>query len=308
MNKAFLNRYVRFLAPFIDLARPVKVVFDASNGPAGHVVWRLLANHPLVQATFLDSKVSGRFPAHGPDSSRREAQFHVARAVVKRGADLGVLFDGDGDRALFFDHRGRWVSPLAVAHLLFMGSEPPFIADPIVARGLEKMGVLRSPVYRTKVGSFFIKKEMWKHHASVGAEYSSHYYFKEFFGCDSGVLAAVKVLNAVSKLPYPLADFTDLLSVPSITSFTVPADFPERMLTRLAQAYRSRAKHVGRTDGISVDGGGWWFTVRLSNTEPLLRVVVGAFDRRVLVGEVHRLRELLKSRFSRETGKIKKTR
>lgn len=290
IQKAYLGKYVRFLAPFLKLQRPLRVVFDSSNGPAGQVVWKLLANHPKVQAAFLDSKVSGQFPAHGPDSFRPAARHHVAMEVLRRGADLGILFDGDGDRMFLFDHRGTWVPPPAVAMLLFLGEASPFVADIITAKMLEKTRFSAGIVHGTKVGSFFIKKEMRKQHASVGAEYSGHYYFKDFFGCDAGVLAALKVMNVVSALPYPLADFADLLAVPPHALFPVKVAKTEQALERLAGIYRKRGERIQRTDGVLVDGGEWWFVARPSHTEPLIRVFVGARKEKVLREKERELR------------------
>jgi phosphomannomutase len=126
----------------------------------------------------------------------------------------------------------------------------------------------------------------------VGAEYSGHYYFKDFFGCDSGIFTALKVLGAVSRLPYRLADFMGLVEAPAQVTFAVPAADGEKTIARILQNYRKRARKVSKTDGITVDGGDWWFTVRPSHTEPLLRIFAGARNGELLDEIARELRAL----------------
>lgn len=292
MNTTYINRYAAFLKRAVQLTRPLKVVFDFSNGPTKLVVPRVFRGNPLITPIYEDRKVSGGFPAHGPDPLVRKAQQHLSREVQRHRADLGVIFDADGDRAFFVDEKGTLLFSYLIAYLLSLREEGPIVADVPTHISLLKTELLpHSRLFMSKVGSYFIKKEMRRRNAALGVEYSGHYYFKDFFFSDSGVLTAIKVINSVSRLPYSLHAFYSLL--PQIfekqMNIRVRGGDMRKELSRFKKRYAHRAKHMERIDGFVFDFGDSWLTVRSSNTEPLLRLTAGARNEKRLRGLLRNL-------------------
>ncbi len=277
----FKETYIHFLRGFLDLQRPLKVVFDFSNGPTASVVPRLVRGYRLMNPAYLDRRLSGNFPGHGPNPMAGRGIMHLHREVLRRGADLGVIFDADGDRAFFVDGRGRWVPPHVVAHLLFHHHRPPYVADQIVATTLGKADPFTGQhLHRSRVGSYFVKQLMRRIGASVGVEYSGHHYFKDFFYVDAGIFSAIKVMGAVSRLPYALADYVDLLPKQIYAQLiNIRTTEPKHVVERITRQFRPRARSASQIDGVTIDFGAWWLTARPSNTEPLVRVFIGAYER-----------------------------
>jgi phosphomannomutase len=290
MEHSYLETYAGFLRGFASPARRIAVVFDFSNGATELVVPRVLAGVPHIAATLIDRTLSGNFPAHGPNPMAARAQFHLHEAVLKHRADIGVIFDADGDRVFFVDHRGRSVPAYVIATLLAKHEEPPYIFDTRTYYSLEKTGMLDPGTARlSAVGSFFIRKLMREARAGFGAEYSGHYYFKEFFRADSGILAALKVINAVTRLPYTLADYVDLLPRELITEeMNIRVANPAAALKKIRAHYRKLSKRTKLFDGVTLDFGDWFLAARPSNTEPLIRLFAGSGNALLLRG---RLRE-----------------
>ncbi len=291
----YADRYAAFLRTFADLRRPLRAVFDCSNGPTELIVPKVYARNPRLRLFLANKRLSGNFPAHGPNPLLPRAQACLAREVREHRADIGVVFDADGDRAFYADDRGRPVPSHVIAHLLFMESRPPFIADILTYESLRMAGLLAPRTFPSRVGSFFIKRKMRTLRAGAAAEYSGHYYFQEFYGQDSGILSAVRVLNAVSRLPYGLAAFVDLLPTPFHSEqFNVQAADPSKLIKEVRNAYGKKSVRSSVIDGLTLEFGGWVLNVRPSNTEPLLRVFVGATLQSDLKMRVREVEKLLK--------------
>lgn len=294
-NQTYAEEYASFLRSFLAVGRPLRAVFDFSNGPAGAVVPSVVARDPRLTSMFVDRTLSGNFPGHGPNPLSGAGLLHLHQEVVAKRANLGIIFDGDGDRAFVADERGRWVPPHVIAHLLARSADSPHVFDVRTALALRYAGLLdTATTVLSPVGTVFIKERMRAKRAGFGAEYSGHYYFSEFLSVDSGIMAAVKVLNAVSTLPYSLAEFADL--VPRDVRFeerNVPAHprsgGPARAVAALAAALKPGARRItpmkrltGVPDGIVMEADEWFATVRPSNTEPLVRICIGSTDVKIL--------------------------
>ncbi|MEK7465596.1 MAG: hypothetical protein AAB631_02350 [Patescibacteria group bacterium] len=278
----FIPRYTSFLKKFLDVKKPLRVVFDFSNGPTALIVPKLLAGSKNIVPIYVDRLQSGNFPAHGPNPIVRVAKLHLSREILQHRADLGVIFDEDGDRAFFMDGRGHSLEPQMIAHLFFVDRQAPFVADEIVYTLLRKEGLINKETHICRVGSIFIKRLMKAQGASVGVEYSGHCYFKEFFYVDSGIMAAIQGINAVSRLPYSLADYYDFFPKSEFHLWSLPAKHPREKLERMAKKCSAEGWGVNRLDGVLCDGGNAWVHARASNTEPLVRIFLSGHDKKEL--------------------------
>lgn len=272
---AYLQRYINFLRKKSKPQKNLRVVFDCFDGTTGLVLKPLFQKNKKIKAVFLNDQPDGRFPAHGPNPLIPNALNQLAEKVLAVKADLGVAFDADGDRAFFVDNQGRPVPAYVIAYLLFLNQKPPFVAEIITYESMKYAGI-GGQIRPSRVGTYFVKQTMKKCRASVGAEYSGHYYFQDFFGADSGILTAIKIINSVSQMPYQLADFADLLPRRYQTeSFNLPASAKEKFMTTIAKIYQPLARQTNRLDGWTFEFDQGWFNVRSSNTEPLIRVTWG---------------------------------
>jgi len=285
-DNKYVKLYVNFLKKQANIKRPLKVVLDCSNGPAGFVLKKLKL--PNTKFYILNSKLDGRFPAHGPNPFKPHALDDAKRAVKKLGADIGVVFDADADRAVFIDNLGRMMPFYAATYLLSLESKPPHVGDIYVAKTLEHLGLPR--VYPSKVGTRNVKQAIKKLGASFGAEFSCHYFFRETKNADSGILAVIKALNALSKIPYTVAQFTDLIPEFHYEQFVKETKKPTALMKKIAKTYGKRALKIDRLDGYLFDFRDWFLIIRASNTEPLLRFFVGSKDKKVFRKELKKLK------------------
>lgn len=268
----YISRYAGFLKRYLNLTHPLRVVFDFSNGPAAKILPVVLRGYRNITPVYMDRRLSGNFPAHGPNPMVKKAGRHLARHVVQSGADMGVIFDADGDRAFIADARGRILEPQMVAYLLFLFRKPPYVLDEITYTLLRKAGLLSGEAHLCRVGSIFIKRMMKAARATTGVEYSGHFYFNEFFYVDSGLMTAIQVMNAASRLPYSLADYYDFFPKTFSTLRALPTRDPHKHIEDVIKVCRTDGWGINRLDGALCDGGETWMHARASNTEPLLRV------------------------------------
>lgn len=280
-----LGEYAEFLRGRVDLSesRHLRVAVDAGNGMGGHTVPAVFDGLPLTTAPLF-FELDGTFPNHEANPLDPKNLVDLQAHVRATGADLGLAFDGDADRCFVVDERGEPVSPSAVTALVAereLAKEPgaTIIHNLITSRVVpELVAELGGTAVRTRVGHSFIKQQMAETGAIFGGEHSAHYYFRDFWGADSGMLAALHVLAALGEQDAPLSElmagYTRYAASGEINS-TV-ADAAERTGAVLA-AFADRTATVDRLDGVTVDlGGGAWFNLRASNTEPLLRLNVEA--------------------------------
>jgi len=286
-ERDLLHPYADYLKGLVDLSkiRRLTVVVDAGNGMAGHTVPVVLDGLPLdVVPLFFE--LDGNFPNHEANPIDPANLVDLQRAVRAEGADIGLAFDGDADRCWVVDERGASVSPSTITALVAvreLAKEPgaTVIHNLITSRAVPEIVREHGGVpMRTRVGHSFIKDEMAKTGAIFGGEHSAHYYFRDFWGADTGMLAALHVLAALGEQAGPLsdllADFTRYSASGEINS-TV-SDQAER-LGAVRAAYEGKPDvSIDELDGLTVSAQDWWFNLRPSNTEPLLRLNVEAAD------------------------------
>ncbi|MGZ4643263.1 MAG: phosphomannomutase/phosphoglucomutase [Blastococcus sp.] len=280
--------YGAYLRSLVDLSgiRPLKVVVDAGNGMGGHTVPVVLADLPL-EIVPLYFELDGSFPNHEANPLDPANLVDLQAAVVKHSADIGLAFDGDADRVFVVDETGEPVSPSAITALvavreLAKGHGTTIIHNLITSHAVPE--IVRehggNPV-RTRVGHSFIKAEMARTDAVFGGEHSAHYYFRDFWRADTGMLAAMHVLAALGEQGRSLSDLTAAYSryAASGEVNSTVADAAGRVAAvRAAYAERDGVT-VDELDGLTVElPDGAWFNLRASNTEPLLRLNVEAPD------------------------------
>ncbi|MEU6280756.1 phosphomannomutase/phosphoglucomutase [Streptomyces sp. NPDC047028] len=283
-----LNDYAEHLRSLVDLTsvRPLKVVVDAGNGMGGHTVPTVFAGLPLTLVPMY-FELDGTFPNHEANPLDPANLVDLQKRVPAEGADLGIAFDGDADRCFVVDEHGDPVSPSAITALVAArelarnGGSGTVIHNLITSRTVPE--VVRenggTPA-RTRVGHSFIKAEMARTGAIFGGEHSAHYYFKDFWNADTGMLAALHVLAALGGQDGPLSALVaqyDRYAGSGEINSTV-ADQASR-LAAIRAAYENRADvTLDDLDGLTVSAPDWWFNVRPSNTEPLLRLNAEAKD------------------------------
>ncbi|MYQ37422.1 phosphomannomutase [Streptomyces sp. LamerLS-316] len=286
-----LREYASHLRTLVDLTaiRPLKVVVDAGNGMGGHTVPAVLAGLPL-DVVPMYFELDGSFPNHEANPLDPENIVDLQARVLAEGADLGLAFDGDADRCFVVDERGEPVSPSAVTALVAtreLARTPGatvlhnLITSRAVAEVIREAG--GTPV-RTRVGHSFIKAEMARTGAVFGGEHSAHYYFADFWNADTGMLAALHVLAALGGQDGTLSALTrrfERYAASGEVNSTV-GDAAGR-LAAVRKAWSGRpGVTLDETDGLTVNGPDWWFNLRPSNTEPLLRLNAEARDERTM--------------------------
>jgi phosphomannomutase len=283
-----LTDYAAHLLSLVDLSslRPLKVVVDAGNGMGGHTVPTVFESLPVTLVPMYFA-LDGTFPNHEANPLDPKNIVDLQARVLAEGADLGLAFDGDADRCFVVDERGQGVSPSAITALVAArelarnGGRGTVIHNLITSWSVPE--VVRehggTPV-RTRVGHSFIKAEMAASGAIFGGEHSAHYYFKDFWNADTGMLAALHVLAALGGQQGPLSDL-----VSSYDRYTGSGEINSTVTDQAASTAAVSDFYANRDDvtldhldGLTVTAADWWFNLRASNTEPLLRLNVEARD------------------------------
>jgi phosphomannomutase len=286
-----LEAYARHLVSLVPITgrRKLKVVVDAGNGMAGHTtpaVFRLLPEG-LVELVPMYFELDGTFPHHEANPIEPANLRDLQDRVVREGADLGLAFDGDADRCFLVDERGQAVSPSALTALIAgreLAKEPgaTVIHNLITSRAVpELVRELGGVPVRTRVGHSYIKATMAETDAIFGGEHSGHFYFRGFWRADSGMLAALHAIAALSETDQALSGLmADFDPYPLSGEINSEVADPAAVTAAVAEAYAGHdGVTVDRLDGLTVSHADWTFNVRPSNTEPLLRLNAEGRDR-----------------------------
>jgi len=280
-----LTPYVDHLLTLVDLEniRPLKVVIDAGNGMAGHTAPAVFErlNCEVIPLYF---ELDGTFPNHEANPIDAKNLKDLQKAVKKHKADIGLAFDGDADRCFLVDENGELVNPSTLTALIAHrelkknpGSNIIYnlISSRAVVEIVEENG---GKAIRSRVGHSYIKKLMADTGAIFGGEHSGHFYFKDFWRADSGMLAALHAIAALGESDVALSKLLKPYSryVASGEINSEVADAQAAMATISSQFGESAGNQIDDLDGLTVTGDSWWFNVRASNTEPLLRLNVEA--------------------------------
>jgi phosphomannomutase len=287
-TRDMLTGYVAYLHGLVDLSgsRPLKVVVDAGNGMGGHTVPAMFEGLP-IDIVPMYFELDGSFPNHEANPLDPKNIVDLQAKVREVGADAGVAFDGDADRCFVVDERGEPVPPSTITALVAvreLAKDPggTVIHNLITSKGVPEIVAEHGgkPV-RTRVGHSFIKAEMARTGAIFGGEHSAHYYFRDFWRADTGMLAALHVLAALGEQERPLSELTSEYTryAASGEINSTVADQAGRMAA-VKEAFAAReGVHTDELDGLTVElPTGGWFNIRPSNTEPLLRLNIEAPD------------------------------
>ena len=285
-TRNLLSAFTDHVVSFIDTAalRPMRVVADTANGMGGLVVPAVFERIPQITLEVMYGELDGTFPNHPADPLQPENQRDLQARVVAGGFDVGLAFDGDADRVFVVDETGRGLSGSTTTAILagtILRSHPgaTVLYNLICSRAVPE--VIREhggvPV-RTKVGHSFIKQVMAETGAVFGGEHSAHYYFLDNFRADSGLIASMFMLDEMSRTGTDLSVMRKPYERYSASGeIKTQVEHPLDAIERVAAAYPDA--QLDRLDGLTVDCGPWWFNVRPSNTEPLLRLNLEAPDR-----------------------------
>ncbi len=277
-SRDLLAAFSEHVRRFIDARglRPLRVVADTANGMGGLVVPEVFRSLPF-DLEVMYPELDGTFPNHEANPIQLENLADLQARVLETGADIGLAFDGDADRVFLVDERAQPVSGSLTTALLaksILAADPGatviynLICSKVVPEVIEEQG---GRPLRSRVGHSFIKQLMAETEAAFGGEHSAHYYFRDNWRADSGLIAAVMVLEQLSRFDGPLSELLAPLQryANSGEINTVVAD-ADAVIERVAEHYADL--EPDRLDGLTVDSGDWWFNLRPSNTEPLLRL------------------------------------
>jgi phosphomannomutase len=300
-QRDLLAPYTEHVLSFVDVAtmRPMTVAVDTANGMGGLVVPAVMARLP-VTLHHLYAELDGTFPNHPADPLDPENQKDLKAAVLEHHADVGLAFDGDADRVFLVDEKAEDVSGSLLTALVaraMLRQEPGakivhnLICSWIVPESIRAEGGV--PI-RTRVGHSFIKQVMAETGAIFGGEHSGHYYFRKNYRADSGLIAAVVAMGELSSAGQPLSDvlapFRKYFDSGEINS---RVDDPKAKVEQIATALVDGRQD--RLDGLTVEYPDWWFNVRPSNTEPLLRLNVEATTAELLARKTAMMLDLIRS-------------
>jgi len=273
-----LPGYVEHVHSFVDISalKPLKVVADTANGMGGLVVPAVFAGLPF-ELDHLYPELDGTFPNHPADPIQPENQRDLMARVLETGADIGLAFDGDADRVFLVDETARAISgslttAMVARSILAKHPGATILHNLICSKTVpEVVAENGGTAVRTRVGHSFIKQVMAETGALFGGEHSGHYYFADNYRADSGLIAALVILEALSAHNGGLSDLVSSLDRYAASGeINTKVDDTAAVIERVAAAYPDAAQD--RLDGLTVDFGDWWFNLRASNTEPLLRL------------------------------------
>jgi phosphomannomutase len=296
-----LLHYLKNILRFVDIEaiKPLKVIVDTANGAVGPIIKELDKRLPITMI-HLFSELDGRFPNHQPNPMHPAATAVLQERVLKQKADFGIAFDGDGDRILFIDEKGERINPNYIAAL-------------IVNRFFKKAGgrisfdtptswVLREEIRKTgnipictKVGHVYLKERILRQKAIFGAESSGHYYLLNDYSVESPFFVFFKILELLSKENKTLSQMIKPFKKYYIDGAIFKTENAENKMKKVEKFYKD-APRISLYDGVSIDYPNWHFVLRLSHTEPVMRLVVEAKTQKLLDSKMKQIRSMLEKK------------
>ncbi|MEQ8407488.1 MAG: phosphomannomutase [Gammaproteobacteria bacterium] len=275
--------YIEHLLGYIDGAqlKPLKIVCNAGNGGAGAVI-DALESHLPVEFIKVHHEPDGHFPNGVPNPLLEENRAPTIEAIKANGADLGIAWDGDFDRCFFFDADGRFIEGYYIVGLLaqaFLEKAPgsAVVHDPrLTWNTIEIAKSYHGRAIQCKTGHAFIKERMRSEDAIYGGEMSAHHYFRDFFYCDSGMVPWLLVIELMTKQSKALSELVNerMAAYPASGEINSTIEKPPQLLKAIEQHYAPHAHSIDHTDGLSMAFTDWRFNMRMSNTEPVVRLNV----------------------------------
>ena len=284
-SRDMLDAFIDHVLSFVDVSalKPMRVVADTANGMGGLVVPALFDRLPMIELEVMYGELDGTFPNHPADPLQPANQRDLRARVVAGGFDIGLAFDGDADRVFIVDETGAGLSgsvTTAILAVAMLRDNPgsTILHNLICSKAVpETVSAHGGNPIRTRVGHSFIKTEMAETNAVFGGEHSAHYYFADNFRADSGLIASLVMISELARSGSTLSKMR-MPFEPYVASgeINTTVDDPIVVIDRVREMYRTAV--VDELDGLTVDAGDWWFNLRPSNTEPLLRLNLEAQD------------------------------
>ena len=307
---SILEPYLDHLMDYIDLAsiKPLKLVMNAGNGAAGHVVdaieERFKVTGVPVEIVKIFNQQDGNFPNGIPNPILHENRAPTINAVLEHKADMGIAWDGDFDRCFLVDEKGNFIEGYYIVGLLaeaFLNKNPgaKIVHDPRLTWNtidVAKRG--GGEAIQSKTGHAFIKERMRSEDAVYGGEMSAHHYFRDFFYCDSGMIPWLLVLELVSKTGNPLSELVKQMveAYPSPGEINRKVSDANQVIATVTKKYKDQALVIDTTDGVSMEFPEWRFNLRMSNTEPVIRLnIESRGDKQILQENQDALLALIES-------------
>lgn len=279
---SYLTDYIKFLSSFSEIKRSLKVVVDCSNGVASLVLKELKIKN--LDIILINDDIDGNFPAHGPDPTRDGVELDIAKALKDKGADLGVIIDADGDRAVFMDKNGNLLNPSVTSWCLHSLSEGPYVSDVIVFESLKLLDYPKiKEVFPSKVGTRFIKESMKERDAVIGSEISGHYYFKvnindKWIFIDSAILTLIKMANMISK-DDGIIERQNYLPKLHYKQFKInKRENSDPIFNEIINIKKDEMIEKHQIDGTTLVFSDTFLNIRESNTEPLVKITLVSKD------------------------------
>ena len=279
-TRDLLSEWVTHVQSFVDVTalRPLKVIVDTANGMGGYVAPKVFAALPF-DVELMYEELDGTFPNHPADPLNPANLVDLQRRVLEAGADVGLAFDGDADRVFLIDEKAQPISgstttAMVAQAMLRRHHGATVLYNLICSKSVPEVITEAGGVgVRTRVGHSYIKQVMAETGAIFGGEHSGHYYFRDNFRADSGIITALVVLELLSVFDGPLSELVQPFQryCDSGEINTVVND-PQGTVERVAATLAQQGVTLDRLDGLTADFGSWWFNLRASNTEPLLRL------------------------------------
>lgn len=302
-QRDILDAYASHMLSLVDTSkiRPLRIAIDAGNGMAGLTVPKVFSHLP-VEVTPLYFKPDGTFPNHPANPIEPENTEVLRRTVVEKGYDLGAAFDGDADRVFLIDEKGYLVggdmlTAMVASRLLDRHPDAAIVYNLICSRGVPELIEAKGgrPV-RSRVGHSYIKETMRREDAVFGGEHSGHFYFRDNWFADSGMAALLNALEMLSEADKPLSEVIAPLDH-RFRSGEINSEVadPGAVMTRIEDHYRSQGAEIDHLDGVTISFPTWWFNVRPSNTQPLLRLNLEADDRETLQKKTDEVLAMIRS-------------
>jgi len=290
----YTKEYSNFLEQFLDIPTKVKVLFDLSNGSTEPTIKELFKNNKSIEAIFVNDDMDGNFPGHGPNPLGKKAIDFMKEAVAQNQVDLGVVFDGDGDRVFFFDDLGDPLDSYEAFDFMKGYFKAPYVLD---VRALHKFTMPEENIIEAKVGRYFIPQSMRENNAELGAEHAGHFYFKNFFYVDSGILASIYMINYLSKIKgggKTLKDMRKMVDIVKLGETNFAIESPQDAISKMQQYFsHDENLKLETLDGLTVYGEDFALNIHGSETEPVTRFTLAAKDNGTLTEIFEKTKEII---------------
>jgi phosphomannomutase len=298
-----LSAWVAHVHSFVDTTklRPLKIVADTANGMGGYVAPLVFAGLPF-EVEIMYPELDGTFPNHPADPLNPVNIVDLQRRVLETGADIGLAFDGDADRVFLIDEKAQGISgstttAMVAASLLDKNPGATILYNVICSKSVPAVIKEHGGVgVRTRVGHSYIKQTMAETNAIFGGEHSGHYYYRDNYRADSGIITAMVVLELLSNFDGPLSELVGPFNRYAVSGeINTAVANPTATVAAITEHLRSSGASIDELDGLTADFGDWWFNLRPSNTEPLLRLNVEATSDEDCARHVAEVLEMIKA-------------